>query len=73
MQKTVYSVGSVTQSVKAVRLLRRLGLQARSIKLDTNRTVRGCTHGIEFFTRDAYRITQVLRENNVHFEMYHGA
>ncbi|MBQ7314586.1 MAG: DUF3343 domain-containing protein [Clostridia bacterium] len=70
MQTTVLSVGSVTYAMKAVRILRRIGIQAKTVKLDTNKTAKGCTHGIELATRDVFRAVKELQQQQIPYERY---
>jgi len=70
MASTVFSVGSVTYAIKARKLLRRIGIDAVTVKLDITRAKRGCTHGIEFPSEALLRVVMELKRNGIPYERY---
>lgn len=59
MKGTILTVGSITQAVKARRLLARNGIRAKLVKYTTNKS--GCNYAVEINTRALYDAAAILR------------
>ena len=54
------SVGSLTHAMKGQKLLESIGIAARIVKLDANKTRKGCSYGIEFPCSEMRRARSTL-------------
>ena len=72
MDKTTITVGSVTNAMKVKRLLQKKKIQSNVVKLDSSKTQNGCTHGIEFLSRDFYAVVMELRNSGIEYTVYYG-
>ncbi len=70
MNKTTISVGSITYAQKAKRLLRLVDIHTKLVKLDTAKTLGGCTHGLELDERDYYLAVMELKKAGIHYMIY---
>ncbi|MBP5348903.1 MAG: DUF3343 domain-containing protein [Clostridia bacterium] len=60
-------IGSISYAIKAKRLLAREGITANVVK-ETDKT-EGCSNGLSFSERDAYRVTAILSQAGIGFKM----
>ena len=65
MENCLVTLKSVTYSMKAQMLLSQNAIPVTTIKLDSNYTSKGCTHGIRFDCRYRRTVERLLRENGV--------
>ena len=70
MTNCIFTIGSVTQSMKAIRLLSANSIPAKSIKLSNSNSRSGCVYGIEFNCRYSENIKRFLSAANIRFEEY---
>ncbi len=61
---------SVTYAEKAKKLLNRSGIPSKIIKVDAEKTRRGCTYGVTFNDNDYWNAVMTLRNNDVPYETY---
>ncbi len=59
-------IGSISYAIKAKRLLAREGISANVVK-ETDKT-EGCSYGLSFPERDAYRVSAILRQAGIGFK-----
>ena len=72
MKTAVVTVGSVTQAIKARKLLAREGIMSKLVKTDAGQRARGCAYGVEFSSKELFGVADVLRSNGIHYELYDG-
>ena len=70
MKKTVLSTVSVTYAMKGIRLLSSNKLPCKLVKIDTNTSGYGCTHGIMLNDSDFFSAVKILRENNIPYSIH---
>lgn len=70
MKKIIVTVGAVTYAIKARRLLKNSGVPSRLVKVSSERSLGGCTHGIEISEEDLYTAASVLRGNGISYTIY---
>ena len=64
-KETAIALRSLTHSIKAQRLLREYGIDARVIKPDAKKTERGCGYGVAVAVSDEMRARKILEENGI--------
>jgi hypothetical protein len=69
MKKIIITTGSVTYATKAQRLLSKININSRLVKIDSNISSNGCTHGIEINYHDFMNAVGKLKENNIQFNV----
>ncbi len=67
MANCLITLRSVTDSMKAKRLLERQGIAAQTVKLDGDYIGRGCTHGIRLDCRHTSQVSRLLTDNNISY------
>lgn len=72
MNTAILTVGSVTYAIKARKLLLRSGIRSKLVKVNENKTARGCSHGIEIEEGNFYDVVAILRENGIPYSAYSG-
>lgn len=70
MANCIYITGSVTQSLKAKRILAEHSIPVSTTKLSSERDKRGCIHGIEFNCFHRNNIAHILAASGISFEEY---
>lgn len=70
MATCIFSIGSVTQSMKARRILAEYSVPVNTTKLSTNRDKKGCVYGIEFNCSQKSNISRILSGSGIPFEDY---
>ena len=70
MKGTILTVGSVTQAVKARRLLARSGIRAKLVKINSKDI--GCNYGIEVKGAVLYDVAAVLRGAGIEYFLLGG-
>lgn len=63
-------MNSITNAIKARKLLSREGIWSRLVKLDVKNS--GCNNGIAFDESYFYSVVKVLRENEIAYSLYNG-
>ena len=72
MKLAIITVGTVTYALKCRKLLSKAGIQSKLVKLDSSKTSKGCTYGIELRSEDFYSAVVILRENGIDYSLYSG-
>ena len=72
LNTAILTVGSVTYAIKARKLLLRSGIRSKLVKVNENKSARGCSHGIEIDGSDFYSVVAVLRESGIPYSVYSG-
>lgn len=67
MRNTKILIGSISYAIKAKRLLAREGITANVVK-ETDKT-EGCSYGLSFADRDAYRVSAILSSAGIGIKM----
>ncbi len=67
MPKCLITMRSSTYAMKGRRALYEKGIPAETVKLDSELTGRGCTHGIRIDCRNKVAAEVILRENGVFY------
>lgn len=67
---TIITVGSVTVALRARKLLQKNGIKSKVVKVDATKSEYGCTHGIEFLTKDFYAVAMQLRKEELVYKIY---
>lgn len=70
MANCIFTMGSITQSLKAKRILAEHSIPVSTTKLSSNHDKKGCVHGIEFNCSQQNNITRILSANGIGFEEY---
>ena len=70
MTNCIFTIGSVTQSMKATKILQANSIPVSSIKLSNSNARIGCVYGIEFNCRYTDNIRRFLSAANVRYEEY---
>ena len=65
MANCLITLRSVTDSMKAKRLLERQGIAAQTVKLDSDYVGRGCSHGIRLDCRHTAQVSRLLTDNSI--------
>lgn len=65
MDKCKVIIGSVTESLKAQRLLLKFTIDSSVIKADSSVSQRGCTYGLEYDCKQGERIKRILYESGI--------
>lgn len=68
MATCIFTIGSVTQSMKAKRILTEYSIPVNTTKLSTSRDARGCVYGIEFNCNQKPNIYRILSGSGIPFE-----
>ncbi len=64
-----FTFASFTYANKAKKLLARANVYSKLIKLGTQETGTGCTHGLSVSGENYYRAVEILRSNNVNYRV----
>ena len=67
MKNVILTLPSVTQALKARRLLTKNGISAKLIKLSSYN--KGCTHAIEIPSGDIMNVAAILRSNEIPYSL----
>ena len=67
---TTITVGSVTNAIKAKRLLQQQKIPTKIIKVTPIKEKGGCTHGVQFPTEFFYSAINELIKSNVKYTLY---
>ena len=70
MNTTTITLGSVTNAMKAKKILQRMKIQSRLVKLDAINTANGCTHGLEFSSSFFYTVVKELIKEGISYSVY---
>lgn len=68
MATCIFTIGSVTQSMKAKRILAEYSIPVNTTKLSTSRDKRGCVYGIEFNCSQKSNVDRILSGSGISFE-----
>lgn len=63
----IVTFATLTHAMKARKYLGKAGLKSKLIKLDSTKTVMGCTYGLEFNSKDVYDVISILRRNGIDY------
>ena len=58
---------SVTYAIKAKKALKRIGINTKLVKTDSNKTNYGCTYGIKIQTKNFYDVVAELKKENIDY------
>ncbi len=72
MANCIFTTGSVTQAMKAKRILAEHSIAVNTIKVSTDNSKRGCVHGIEFNCQNSGNISRILHNSGIGFEVGNG-
>ena len=70
MNSTILAIGSITQSIKARKLLTRVGIRSELIKVDDLKNQSGCIYGIRFLSPLFYSVISELKNNDIDYSVY---
>lgn len=70
MSATVLTVSSITYAIKARKTLKRIGIQAKLVKIEDGDSINGCAYAIEFNSKDLYAAIAELKKNNIDYSFY---
>ena len=70
MNTTTITVGSVTYAIKVRKLLERSGIAAMLVKVDSSKSERGCTYGINVNSENFYDAVAVLKNNGIEYSVF---
>ena len=68
MEQCVLTIGTVTQTIRARKLLAGLHIASRMIKRTGTAQKSGCAYGLEIQSADLRRATRILQESGIAFE-----
>lgn len=68
MQNCIYITGSVTQAMKAKRILAEHSIAVNTTKISADKSKKGCIHGIESNCQNAANIRHILHNAGISFE-----
>ena len=72
MKNAILAVGTMTNALKARKLLQKSNVRSKLIKLDSTKTLTGCSYGLEIFERDLYSAFSILRDAEISYSIYNG-
>lgn len=70
MAKCVFTTGSVTQAMKAKRILAEHSIPVNTTKISSKKDRRGCVYGIEFSCAQKGNVAGILSFAGIFFEEY---
>ena len=70
MNTTTITVGSVTYAIKVRRLLERNGINSMLVKVDSSKSERGCTYGINVNSEKFYDAVALLKNNGIEYSVF---
>ena len=70
LEKTTITVGSITYAMKAKKLLHRMRIRTRLVKVDAAKSKNGCTHSLEFASKDLYSVVMGLKNAGIEYSVY---
>jgi hypothetical protein len=70
LKKIILTVGTVTQAIKAKKLLTSIGISAELIKVDASLSEMGCNFGIKIPYNRFYDSVGELKERKIHYAVY---
>ena len=72
MKNAILAIGTMTNALKARKLLQKSNVRSKLIKLDSTKTLTGCSYGLEIFERDLYSAFSILRDAEISYSIYNG-
>ena len=70
LNKAVITLGSMTYAIKSRKLLSKNGIRSKLVKLDSSKTLNGCSYGIELLDKEFYAAIAVLRNEGIGYSIY---
>ena len=70
MNKTILSVGAVTQAIKAKKLLGEVKINSQIIKLDSGGTLSGCIYGVMIDNRNYPNAALTLKKSGLSYSVF---
>ncbi len=70
MNKTTFSLGSVTYAMKAKRMLMEMKIHSKLVKLDTGTSKMGCIYGLTISSNDYQTAVMGLKKLGIAFTVY---
>lgn len=70
MNNITVTVGSVTYAIKLKKMLSRVGIQSKLIKIEDEKGIIGCMHGVSIGEEDYLSAVKIMRENGVRYSIY---
>ena len=58
-------VGSMTQAIRAQKVLAMASIRAEIVKADTDRTQHGCAYALSYSCREEWNVQRLLRESGI--------
>ena len=70
MNQTTISLGSVTNAIKARKMLSGLKIHSKLVKLDVGKGLDGCIYGLTIFSSDYPNAARELKKEGIIFSLY---
>ena len=70
MNTTTITVGSVTYAIKVKKFLERAGIRAALVKVDSSKSEKGCTYGININSANFYDAVSILKNTGIEYSVY---
>ena len=70
MNTTTITVGSVTYAIKIKKFLERNGINSMLVKIDSSKSEKGCTYGINIRTAQFYDAVALLKNNGIEYSVF---
>ena len=70
MNTTTITVGSVTYAIKVKKLLERAAIRSTLVKVDSSKSPKGCTYGININTASFYDAVAILKNTGIEYSVY---
>ena len=70
MKRTILAIGTVTNAIRAKKLLGKDNIRSKLVKLDSTKTLNGCSYGLEIFDADMYSAFSILRNEGIVYSIY---
>ena len=65
-------IGSMTQAMRAQKILANAAIRAEIVKADASLTKRGCAYALEYACSQAQNVKMILTNAGVRVRSYHG-
>lgn len=70
MKYAILAIGTMTNAIKARKLLGKSNIRSKLIKLDTTKTITGCAYGLEIPNNELYSAFSILRNDEIPYSIY---
>ena len=65
-------IGSMTQAIRAQRILANAAIRAEVVKADTGESRHGCAYALSYPCAQGANVRTILKSNGVRVRTYHG-